>query len=1081
MRRASWTLPVLVPAALIFGACSPAPTPAPARNLDRPTDIAFACVGLFGDQVSGRPMNECNPPLQFDPLLTDPSHPNRSYGFVPNTNRGELSVIDMNTNASVLLDLDSGTPGNTSVPIGDLPEQISVSDDGCRLVTANRGSCNLTLIDPSVLVSSNLRFQLTNVVPPATGPETATVTKPITKGDGMPLQLAPQEILFLPQNTLADTMGNNLCPAGPTVAPATPWRALVTFPSCDMVALIDLPSGQIVDSVTLTATAPTADNPTGITPTHTGASPSCLYMDCDAGTRPPLNGPSGLARPRPGALAIMPDGSRAYVGLAGAEAIYAVDVSPTTLTPAHAIQLHEGPLGVDRVRLSVDPYLPAVEPGSFGRFVGEGPDRLRQYLYALTRDGTVRVVDVSPAARLAPEVECDTNVDPSLIPADQRANPCFAVEADPNHLLRRPSAQGPGIRLPVVPEDVAFADLKLGDARQQVLDGSYGFILTSSGAVFIVNIDPTPRTLSVAASNTMPTPAPAPEPQPLVSSLRNKNVITFASTLDPSTGPARVEVAPTPPASGPQLQGISTSSALDNATLTGSTTNTSVDTFAFFPEETDVRPQSWTITWEGDLFGVGFAGQIVTPAVVMTDPQTNRVTTVTPATFKDVGVDFCQAGTLKGDLINIFGCTDDSQCGPTRVCRHSDTAPPTAGSLPINGLCVDADAPTQAMQLAACAQLLGSVRRYEVTDARERQLSIRPNLDEPPQTLVTGCQVDADCHLNAADSTWANFACLEVEGVKRCVQPCTNNTDHPLPSCRTGRLCVAFGSDVVNGPDGLCADGPPLTDDLRTQCLRQLFGYKIQAGSSFTIQGTAGAPTITFAVDAAGVCQSQVPGRNPLLANRIPVRPASAVPDPLSPRVPACTNDPKLSADPTTWSQSLLPIIGHDPNTQALGPGFSPDPCSFEAPTAATLSAGQTKSEANLNQHFIAFQNTELRLIISHLQESTPDIAAIKFDVHGGFAPDSVGIPATIDIGLPARIVVGPFDSQAQLADQSVTHELPFLFVVDQRRLGRAAAGVGATRGQILRINPRKANSDGSSLLPIYDEPDTTGNHWPIQ
>jgi len=151
------------------------------------------------------------------------------------------------------------------------------------------------------------------------------------------------------------------------------------------------------------------------------------------------------------------------------------------------------------------------------------------------------------------------------------------------------------------------------------------------------------------------------------------------------------------------------------------------------------------------------------------------------------------------------------------------------------------------------------------------------------------------------------------------------------------------------------------------------------------------------------------------------------------------------------------------------------------APTAVPLAAGQTKSEANLNQHFIAFQNTELRLIISHLQESTPDIAAIKFDVHGGFAPDSVGIPATIDIGLPARIVVGPFDSQAQLADQSVTHELPFLFVVDQRRLGRAAAGVGATRWQILRINPRKANSDGSSLLPVYAEPDTTGNHWPIQ
>ena len=183
--------------------------------------------------------------------------------------------------------------------------------------------------------------------------------------------------------------------------------------------------------------------------------------------------------------------------------------------------------------------------------MGEGPDRLRQYLYAFTRDGTVRVVDVSPSARLEPEFECDTNIDPSAIPADQRANPCFPVVDGPNP-LRRASAQGPGIRLPSIPQDVAFADLKLGDARQQVLDGSYGFILTASGMVYIVNIDPTLRTLAAAAPTVAPTGANPPEDQPLVNSLRDKNQLTFQTNLDPAAGPPRLDVSPPTPPPGPQ-------------------------------------------------------------------------------------------------------------------------------------------------------------------------------------------------------------------------------------------------------------------------------------------------------------------------------------------------------------------------------------------------------------------------------------------------------------------------------------------------------------------------------------------------
>ena len=49
--------------------------------------------------------------------------------------------------------MDKSTSGYGRVPLGTLPEQISSTTDGCRLVTANRGSCDLTLVDPSTLLA----------------------------------------------------------------------------------------------------------------------------------------------------------------------------------------------------------------------------------------------------------------------------------------------------------------------------------------------------------------------------------------------------------------------------------------------------------------------------------------------------------------------------------------------------------------------------------------------------------------------------------------------------------------------------------------------------------------------------------------------------------------------------------------------------------------------------------------------------------------------------------------------------------------------------------------------------------------
>ena len=136
----------------------------------------------------------------------------------------------------------------------------------------------------------------------------------------------------------------------------------------------------------------------------------------------------------PSGIAIVPDGSRAYVGLANASYVLSFGLTSAGLSlPGHPILLNEGARGAARVRLNVDPYRYVSNPGQAGVFVGAEtgepnealdeqnangqPQALdvekRRYLYAIAKDGTVRVINVFlPGA----ETECETNIDPMNLP-----------------------------------------------------------------------------------------------------------------------------------------------------------------------------------------------------------------------------------------------------------------------------------------------------------------------------------------------------------------------------------------------------------------------------------------------------------------------------------------------------------------------------------------------------------------------------------------------------------------------------------------------------------------------------------------
>ncbi len=1220
----------LVVLAAAGAACAPPPNLLPVNDLDRPTDVAFMCFGAFEPaakandgaadggaadggaadagtadgglpvpRVSGRPMRSCHPPTLWDPPASATS---RTFAFMVDSASGGLTMVDADN--WKLVDLIPATGGYGQLPLGELPQQISVSDDGCRLLSANRGSCDLTLVDPSVLVAPVIQQQNDpSVVPPGSRTATATI-RPI-KGDGTLLTASPYEAVFLPQDTRGLDGASQLCggpgelaQAGPVgwmtpAATPVPWYALVTYPSCDLIVLIELPSGKIVQSVHVKGNT-TGPNPT-VSFEDAGTSPVCQNTDCvgqsvrfpDASASVADSGPdavsgvapdagqptivdagidaagsatvdagldgagaggaptgtdSGLGSPDAGALptgafpgiqlpdvanvgspvgpssiAIVPNGSRVYVSLSNASYVGSFGLSASGLAlPGNAIKLHEGANGSDRIRLNVDPYryksgFPAdpayTGPIYSGEFIGadEGvtPQPDFEYLYVIAKDGTLRVVQVfNPGA----EQECETNADPlNLAPGTSATTACIPI--DPTHAHRRPFSVGPGIHFPSIPIDVAAADIRTAgaiDTSEQSVNGAHAWVMTSSGIVYLVNIDPVLRVYEgPVQSNGYATPtAPnIPEQRPFENTLRDRNEITYSLTLDPSSGPPRVDVLPSVPPTGPYIESFWTQGAAINPTaLTIDYARTDV----FFPMEPSpsspddpidrraVTPQSWTVTWEGSLSGTRNTGQVVVDPGV---PLPAAAAGLGPRSllFQDGGGNFCGQGVLPGDLVTLTGCTVDSQCGLGEACLSDTTVTTAAGGVPVTGLCVDAN--REDAQDANCSRFLNSVRRYQVVVASPTQLVLQPNLDEVVLSSLTPCQVATDCP-DPNDPTTNKFTCEatypgthgpSTNGPGRCLMKgCRTDSD-----CRIGRNCVDFvgtGADPHACDDGhcFCADAPPLDAQPAEQgvasCFDQLVAYQVSLGGSFLVFGSQSGVLATAPTLADGSC-SLDPTPDPRFTFRIPMS------------APRCTNTPDVSAidsrlDPDTVadvaaqqrvvSDTLLlkTLVQTPPN---------PDPCLYIGGPVGTepLVDPTVVPPVPAPKHVRAlFRNSQLSFVLANLDRQPTGQLQTGFDVHGGFAPQVVQDPSTVEVSMPARIVLGPVDSQTQVVGSSQsTVEIPYLFVVDQRRLGRAQGG-GPTRGQLLRIHPLGFTSSvgiATGLQPIFQDYTASGGVFPIQ
>jgi hypothetical protein len=1084
MRSSAFATVVL---AGLLGACSATPTAIPARNLERPGDMAFVCLAVDQTGVlSGQPMCQCHPPGKKDPAIQATNASPRQLGtfaLVTNTARGEMAAVDLDKGK--LIDLDPSVFGFNMLPVGSMPESLSASYDGCWVAVANRNSCDLSLVDPSSLLASLFKFADGTVPRSAVGGDPTVRVTPQT-ASGRPLHASPKEIAFL----LPDR-AHGLCQAAAEQAalcqPAALSQplALVTFPSCDLVALLDMSSGKIQDSVYI--------RPQGAIPA--GKEPTCP-VDCNpestSGEEPAIDQDGGesasasdggigdgsassTARLKVGALALLPDSSRVYVGASAADdfiaALDIVNGGFSIPSGGGKIPLEAGAIGIDHLRLSVDPFKLTLDIDSHGSFLeGRG-----KFLYAFARDGSVRVVNVGDR----PEQECDVNAQPG--PGAPTNTPCFPVNPGTRE-TRNPLAQGPGIRIPLLPvrtaappiaRDIAVVDLPVSSAginkNPQALAGQFAFLLASNDTVYILNLAPTTLVNGVVVDDVSVQTHSFREVR--ATGQLAPDMLMLSSTPPLRTPQATDLLFPTTPIlttfSAPRLEKVTVASDIRPYSATSPNYSTT-DYWANFPYPSTYVSRVFSIVWEDTLPDtLRSSGKLSEPAANM------------PAgALDDAGGNFCAHDVLAGDLVVLPGCTADTDCNPQDrfSCRQ-----PISGAT---GLCLRKDAPQEVID--GCARFSGSRRRYEILTARPTRLELGLHLDEVPKTSLNRIpETDGDCQPTDSHKPSGNrlgFSWQQVwpnETFKRCVQPCGTPDAKPEDAdrdCRPGFVCETVPGSLapkLSGPvnkTGYCVEAPPL----KLECWSQPGNrYHVDVGNSFLVSGTA-LPDLKTGQTVDGQCQPD-PNRDPVLTNRIPLSaPLCKTIDGVVPIENTAKNLLTPSSTPTQaalFGQSpprpdgLLPP--NLPYTPVGAPG--PNPCLYQDANYDDLtSTAETTSPdggAPPKPVKALFQNPQIRFVLTNLDQYAGDNLITRINLTGGFIPATVALPS-YDVALtqPFRIYPGPtkLPDSPFITEAGSTISYPYVYILDQ---GRTALTPNS-RGQIVRLNARKGDNALTTLDP---------------
>ncbi len=828
----------------------------PNRVLDRPSDLALTCVRVVCPEdadachMEAGPIRNCaeqnNNCLDYDPngsgVDGDPKKDGTFHlvGFVANSERNELAMFTKCSGR--LVDMDKEAPGYNFISVGELPTDLAATADGCRVISSNRGSCTLGVLDAEG--AAGYGFGL-----PASGGGSALVEDVVPlRYDGeserwLPLGAWPGEIVPVPtylshaieiEAPQVDVLG---CDS------RKPGSAYVTFPSCGIVAEIDLLSGHVLASLEFVQ-----DPDSGlVSVVDRGTSPSCA-VDCPAqfkgGTVPDIASDASTGV-RPQALALITTGDNTHLYEVGEASQSEEAIVDNTLYVGGlgSDRLFEIPMGRDiegglwdaskvtSLDLPKASGIATIRSSPVVRV--NGGSEAHQFLYVISGDGATRVVRREfDFNRTSLGRECDTQIDPIIAATEDIY--CPSIPDNPSGaapLERRGFAEGPGIRAPAGAKftDWVFQRFPAGQPGEGGEGGSIAGVqgtvaigTTNFGALVFSVIDGGPFQGREPESLTQDDPTDLfeatlrphnlfPEVLPNINEIswrplvRDEAVRANISGLDERAqhlvptirlidlAYKRDEYASAALGVYKSTDKMGAQSSSDDAVgavgyYTNNVARVAVRDYRSWGSS------EWRLEWEGAIPGTeSSSGQLVCDqddlgwadaSCLATDVHSSRLLRR--------GASFCDAGVLPGDKLVLLGCSTDEQCGVGQRCLRESAA---GGDS--SGICVSEQAYAQDAEYLreVCGEFISdpcgeAFREYRVTRAFQDELWLQA-LDLPPISFVDEY---AECESGTFnrvidDDDGGGCACLPD------FEPCSNDEDPAGPNC-----CPKYGGDGVQAP-----------------------------------------------------------------------------------------------------------------------------------------------------------------------------------------------------------------------------------------------------------------------------------------
>ncbi|HVI02535.1 MAG TPA: hypothetical protein VM869_27700, partial [Enhygromyxa sp.] len=528
------------------------------------------------------------------------------------------------------------------------------------------------------------------------------------------------------------------------------------------------------------------------------------------------------------------EGQSLFVGGLGSDLLFEIRIDDDGLWASLENQLRlSDASGIKRIRVS-----PAVNTPVFG-------SASAQFLYVIAGDGSTRVIGREvPASTDAIGVECETQLDPSVVPsgADLACIPVLEVPTEGQPSGRRGFARGPGIRPSRGEEVTDWMFRKVYEGGEGLgpfsEPGVVAVGVTSAGTALYAMINQQRANGETTAENIAgfeidpedlmdvrlfphslwPFPVSTAELDALGLPLVNDEAPQ--RSVGSSPGPTR-QLAPT-------LRRIDSFYANDERSLDqldiesdqdllGAERKIGDDVIQLYDSDPvrvavhDYRSwtgnSTWMLEWEGTIPGTASNTGRISCANPGWEGGTCLVSAPDDAQLLDASATFCDDGVLAGDKLVILGCREDEDCGDGRRCLRESVA---GGDS--TGICISAEAyETRAAELRqVCGNFISdpcgeAYREFTITRAFQDRLWIQ-SMDQP---LISYLESSGTPCASGSNNQLVDGACECLPGFSEDLCPGEDDPD-VVDCCADPDALVPPPAPVVEAEDRfICADEQP--------------------------------------------------------------------------------------------------------------------------------------------------------------------------------------------------------------------------------------------------------------------------------